>query len=279
MHYNKREEAFTLIELLISLTIVTIIILSIGGIYSDSVKMRSSASEYTLNARVGNAILEVMRKDINFMAFYPERDTIFFSIKTDRDGMGSRQDAISFDCLVPFKTENGITAYRFGRVSYYTEEQLGVSEYKKLIRKTVYINDEYKDIEETEEEEKRKEEKEAGKLEANDENKDKEKKPVKVEEIKIDRDEVITILSRGITSFSIDVPSREQMEWEEEDVKGQVPKGIKVTVGITEERSIYEEDSGQRREVEFSTIFLPVMARYVANPYNKEEKKDFKGKK
>ncbi len=252
------KRGFTLVEIMVSLAILALILVTISGLYSSSVRMRNTASELTVRARLGNALLEAVRKDLDHLAVYPGRRAAYFSLETDRDGSGNRRDRLSFDALVPFTTEEGNVVLRFGRITYTAEGQL---DEKKLTRTTVFINDEYdaeekgKEAEEPAPDEKPKKEDAKKDSEAAEE----------LEDLDLERGEEMTVLARNVVGFGIDIPSEKGGEWEEEDLKGRVPAAVRIALVLEIDE---DEENGEIVNQEFESIFMPIMAQHVANRYN-----------
>jgi len=269
-----KRKGFTLVEILVTTVIILGIFISIAGILQRSVRMREKGSEMTEKTRIGTALIDIMRRDLNAMAFYPRKTSIYFSITPDRgptitsDSMSSRRDTLSFDTLVPFVTESGIMIWRFGRVTYSIEEQFGMPEYKRLVRKTVLINDEYssEDVEEIVKKEldEKKSDEGSSKEEAEQEEQE------IMEDIALDQGLTEAVLSRRVSFFSIDVMSEDQTGWKEKEVKNRVPAVIKVSIGFA---GSAEQDDGfenEKNEMTFTTVLRPVIARYVSNPYSEK---------
>lgn len=267
---------FTLIEILVTTVIILGIFISIAGILQKSVRMREKASEMAEQTRIGTAIIDIIRRDLNSMAFYPQKKSIYFSITPDTGPDDNRRDALSFDALVPFITESGIMIWRFGRVTYSIEEQFGMPEYKKLIRKTVYINNEYsnedvKDIIKKELDEKKSAEG-SGEEEAQNEEAEKEETGNReqeiMEDIAFERGLTEAVLSRRVVFFSIDVMSEDYPSgWEGKEINNRVPGTIKVSIGLADHEERNDGSQLTKKEMAFNTVLRPVIARYVSNAY------------
>ncbi|MFC1479674.1 hypothetical protein ACFL6F_03665, partial [Planctomycetota bacterium] len=76
-----------------------------------------------------------------------------------------------------------------------------------------------------------------------------------------------TVLSRRISSFSVDVYVKDSDEWKDINVENKVPAALKITVGMGEKDTQPEEIDSEKNEIQFTSIFRPVIARYVSNTY------------
>ena len=284
---NNSLTGFTLIEILVTTVIILGIFVSIAGILQRSISMREKGSDMVAKARIGTALISLIRRDLNAMAFYPMKRSIYFSLASDRDGMGNRRDTLSFDALVPYITESGVTIYRFGRITYSVEEQFGNPDVKKLIRRTVFINNEYVDkgVEEIIEKEMDKItdiksfRSAMARMEADDEKSKKDAEALKkekeiFEKAALEHGLQETVLSRRIASFSVDVLAEEGDDWREVNIENRVPSVLKVTISMSKSKEPSEEiESEEEQKTEFSSIIRPVIVRYVSNTYPESSSK------
>lgn len=261
------QRGFTLVEILVAAVIILLIVTTVSGILRNSVSLRERGAEMTEKARIGTALIDIIRRDLNAMSFYPDKKSIYFSLVPESDSGDKRRDSMTFDALVSDITESGIVVRRFGRISYFVEEQFGMPEYKKLIRRTVFINDEYeeKDVAEIIEDEMKKQIDPADEPSEEDAEQEEEEQKV-LEKIALEKGLKDTVLSRNITFFRIDVLSEEEGEWEEAELENKVPPALKVSVGMVPKTAQDDEFAVEEHEEEFSSVIRPVIAPYVSNP-------------
>jgi prepilin-type N-terminal cleavage/methylation domain-containing protein len=266
-----RQKGFTLVELMVGLVMIAILSGSVSMIiYTNAVEVREKTGHMMINGRTGILLVNLIRSDLSRMAFFPGSRTVYFAVQTERDGTGNRRDTLSFDALVPFTTEEVSTAMRFGRITYYAEEEFGAA-YKKLMRRTVFINNEYTVEEDETETGEEKTEEPDGEAAADDAGTDDEET---MEEIEIDRGEDIVCIARRIAWFRVDLlAGEEEVTWDELSISGQVPKALRISIGRVPggPDTVSSEESGAEDIETFESVFLPVLAGYVSNPYRHTE--------
>jgi len=250
-----RGRGFTLVEILVASVVMVFILVAVGGLLHNVVLMRATGTALAARSRLGAEILGMIRRDLDAMAFFPGRNSVYFTLSPGRDPTGNRRDTLCFDALVPYMSGNGVMVHRLARVTYTAEETYEGAAEKKLIRRVRFINAVYPVPLHGKREERggegllprRGEKSTAGKDDREEE-------------------EHEAVLARGVAFFRVDVPAEETREWREEEVLGRVPRAVRVSLGLRHggEKGKEEEET---RVLTFSSVFMPVLAPYVSNRY------------